>query len=599
MELPQGVRRYRKGREIGKSLYGAVRYGLDIVLNKWVVIKECNIERVAEKRTTKGLFVDEDVNMEIELLRRLSEDEDRSPYLVRFLDVCQDATYIYVILEYIECGDMFSCVKTSLSKIQHIMSPQKKRQELQIWHQKVRKWIKQVLLCLKFMHERNICHRDISLENTMLDKENNAKVIDLGVAHCYEDGNFTTEKGKIGKTQYMSPECLKDQYYDGRANDIWCVGVMLWICLIGSPPWELASSSNPKDQRFVFVMRGLSGVVGLMTMWKKRDMCPDSAANLLARIFRPQKDRIRIDEALKHPFFTGRDCAVDHYIAVPTKKYLPDLSLSEKWHLFRDSGVNLVTRPSIFARLPQNKKDEIQKFIWKKDKIAGGIFDQRITNEMCYSFSMDMADVHEVIIFYMAASRGFLKFQEAPSKSIENKEFHIKPRGYAVDEEKEIKVEQEKEVEPIWFLELEKTKRWNLLQTFTEWSERGGLQTARNKEKLVEHLKLNFGLTRAQCQQLWKHLGILDNQPENVAKDRVQRKDIISRELNTKFGLSDALCLKIWTHFDEIKQTANPPVGGAVNLYHCKEKLVKELDRKFSLGETKCRAILEHIIEMG
>merc|ERR1719285_1225530 len=71
---------------------------------------------VTEKRTTKGLCVAEDVNMEIELLHRLTEDEDRSPYLVRFLDVCQDATYIYIILEYIECGDMFSCVKTSLSK---------------------------------------------------------------------------------------------------------------------------------------------------------------------------------------------------------------------------------------------------------------------------------------------------------------------------------------------------------------------------------------------------------------------------------------------------------------------------------------------------
>jgi len=457
--LPQGARRYLRGRVIKKSLFGAVHIGKDIVTNQWVVIKKCNMDRVEEKKSTAGFSVSEDIHMEIELHRRLSEDPDSCPYLVRLLDVCQDATNIYIILEHIEGGDFYGHVETNTTKIINIANPRIKRQEVEKWQEDVRKWIKQVLMCLKFMHDRNICHRDISLENTMLSKDKNAMVIDLGVAHHYEDGNFSSERGKIGKTQYMSPECFNGQYYDARANDIWCVGLMLWMSLIGAPPWDFASTF---DARFVFIMRGRSGVVGLITKWGRRYMCPDLAADLLAKIFRPQKDRIRIDEALKHPFFTGRGkCAFDHYLPVPIKKYQPDSSLSQKWLLFRDSHTSLTRPPDIFKKLPPNTKDEIQKFVWERDTIAGGIFDKRNINEMSYSFSLEMADVHEIMIYYMAASRGLLKLHQAPSKLQKNIQLPVS-RGHSVDEWKH--------VEPSWFLELNEAKRSNLVKTFTDWN---------------------------------------------------------------------------------------------------------------------------------
>jgi len=444
-----------KDREIGKSLFGTVRYAWDVVTNQWVVIKQSDIEKASEKVSTRGVRVAEDLNMEIELLRRLSEDENPCPFLVRLLDVCQDATYIYVVLEYIECGDLFSYVQSNIAEILNMRDPRMKKQHLQRYQKNIRKWIKQILLCLKFMHDRNICHRDVSLENTMLSKDSNAKLIDLGVAHYYPDGNFSTEHGCIGKIQYCSPECLQNEYYDGRANDIWCVGVMLWMSLIGAPPWDSADKS---DARFVFIMGGISGVLGLLTRWRRRWMCPDSAADLLSKIFRSQKDRIRMEQILSHPFLTGRN---EHVVG------------------------------------------------------------------------------------------NYIKSRKLPVS-----------RGYSVDEEKI--------GEPGWFIKLKEIKRWNLLQTFKDWKQRGGLQTPRSKEKFLEDLEWKFGLNRVQCDEFRKYLeesGKLRNQSvEDSSQYPEQLRMVILRELKTKFKLSDTICQEICAYFSTRKKLEKQPAGGAQDI---------------------------------
>eukprot|EP00495_Collosphaeridae_sp_1-RS-2012_P000322 TRINITY_DN10211_c0_g2_i1.p2 TRINITY_DN10211_c0_g2~~TRINITY_DN10211_c0_g2_i1.p2 ORF type:complete len:142 (-),score=14.14 TRINITY_DN10211_c0_g2_i1:132-557(-) len=125
---------------------------------------------------------------------------------------------------------------------------------------------------------------------------------------------------------------------------------------------------------------------------------------------------------------------------------------------------------------------------------------------MCYSCNLHMDAVHEVIIYYMAASRGLVKLHEESHKLEKRGKLPVS-RGYSVDEEKI--------VEPGWFTNFKEIKRWNLLQTFKDWKQRGGLQTPRNKEKFLEDLEQKFGLNRVQCDELWKYLeesGKLGNQ---------------------------------------------------------------------------------------
>jgi len=420
---------------VAPTIYGSIRYGKDIVTGKWVVIKECLIEKVGIQRSVQGHAVPEDVNMEIELHGRLCQDANPCPYIVELLEVCQDKEYIYIILEYAPKGDLYSYVTRRIQQItgvwKTVRNKEVKQRVVDEWQNNVRKWVRQLLLALRYMHERNICHRDISLENIVLTKDLDAKVIDLGVAHDYEDGNFSTECSRIGKDRYMSPECYLNQYYNGRDNDMWCVGVVLWLCLVGCPPWELPCVS---DQRFVFVMRGMGGIKSLVTRWRRQFLVPDSAVDLMSRIFRPQKDRITVHEALRHPFITGdsrTSLDPDLYIPLAQTRYnpqRPDSKLSEKWGLFREKG-KLTNPPAVWSKISQAEKDAIQKFLWSINKTKGSIFDTRVTQEMVSKFKMTAEEVHDILIYYMAASRNRFKMTDSNDSIDANSQ---KPKPSAV-----------------------------------------------------------------------------------------------------------------------------------------------------------------------
>merc|ERR1719285_964370 len=320
---------------------------------------------------------------------------------------------IYIVLELGTEGDLFSHVLTKVNELLGVWNTEKnhqvKLQKLLNWQNQVRKWMQQMLEALKFMHERNICHRDISLENIVLCKGMNAKLIDFGVAHEYKEGNFRAEKSRIGKKTYMSPECGDGYYYDGRLNDLWAVGVSLWMSLIGSPPWDRASIV---DKRYCFIMRGGGGINSLLQRWGRTFLCPDSAVDLLSKIFRPEKDRITVDDALKHPFFTGSDLSLvqDLYIPSEISNEQLDEEMCLKWEALRGKG-NLEP-PAFWSRMPKDMRANILKFIWRMNKYTGCIFEIRVVRDVAVNFNIKSGDVREILIWFMAATRNRARLPE-------------------------------------------------------------------------------------------------------------------------------------------------------------------------------------------
>jgi len=260
------------------------------------------------------------------------------------------------------------------------------------------------------MHDRNIVHRDVSLENFVLSKEMKVKMIDFGLAHEYKDGNFRTECTALGKLGYISPECFNNHYYDGRHNDLWGFGVSLWMCLIGAPPWD---APHRKDKRYCYIMRGIAGIKSLLTIWQRDFMCPDSAMDLLSKIFRPEKDRITVDEALKHPFITGRQFSLipDPYIPAELGRQRLDKTLCREWEVRRRQ--EKMQPPGAWSRLSQDKKDEIQNFLWKVDKHRGCVFDRRVVSEMTQTYKINNENARDILIYYMAASRNRVKLSNS------------------------------------------------------------------------------------------------------------------------------------------------------------------------------------------
>merc|ERR1719461_2100686 len=125
---------------------------------------------------------------------------------------------------------------------------------------------------------------------------NQIKIIDFGLAKYYPDNKFINNK-RVGKTGYMAPEVFARKTYDPRAADIWSIGVMLFMMLIGAPPYQVPKRSNPA---FSFIVQGRLGDV--LKHWKRLGCVSEDALDLMNRIFKYEKDRIKMDEILAHPF---------------------------------------------------------------------------------------------------------------------------------------------------------------------------------------------------------------------------------------------------------------------------------------------------------
>ena len=75
------------------------------------------------------------------------------------------------------------------------------------WKYHIRKLFKQMILFIKWLHDKNLCHLDISLENLLIDKNNTVKFCDFGLSEIFPSNDFTCRK-YTGKVAYLSPEVL-------------------------------------------------------------------------------------------------------------------------------------------------------------------------------------------------------------------------------------------------------------------------------------------------------------------------------------------------------------------------------------------------------
>jgi len=116
----------------------------------------------------------------------------------------------------------------------------------------------------------------------------------------------------------MSPECYASKHYDARANDLWCVGVMMFTCLTGAKPWN---SPSLHDDAHRLVMS--NGVRSLVRIYNREYLIMDAAVDMLDNIFNPEARRISVDDALNHPFITG--LVIDPVYDLDTWDYKSDI----------------------------------------------------------------------------------------------------------------------------------------------------------------------------------------------------------------------------------------------------------------------------------
>jgi serine/threonine protein kinase len=167
-----------------------------------------------------------------------------------------------------------------------------------------------------------VCHRDMSLENILVDEYKTSVVIDLGMCLKvpYDDGvngdvsdvtagtlrRLITPHVPCGKPNYISPEVLKSSDpFDGFAIDLWASAVILFIMLVGLPPWEFAREEDP---RYRMVVRG--GLERMLRTWQ-RPISP-LAADLLQKMLKEDpRDRLSLCEVKDHPWVVNDEGSVN------------------------------------------------------------------------------------------------------------------------------------------------------------------------------------------------------------------------------------------------------------------------------------------------
>ena len=103
-----------------------------------------------------------------------------------------------------------------------------------------------MLKSVEYCHRENIIHRDIKLENLLLDENSKLKIIDFGFSTCIPND----KKIKIfcGTPSYMAPEIVMKTEYCGPPADIWAMGVLLFTILSGQFPYRGATDEELYDK---------------------------------------------------------------------------------------------------------------------------------------------------------------------------------------------------------------------------------------------------------------------------------------------------------------------------------------------------------------
>ncbi|KAI9278895.1 kinase-like domain-containing protein [Phascolomyces articulosus] len=254
---------------LGEGEFGKVKLGIHTETGQEFAIKLIRKETVgfSASRLSK-------VEREIHALRTL-----KHPYIVKLFNVIETERYIGIILEYASGGELFEYI------LAHRCLKEKDAQRL----------FAQLISSVQYMHRKRIVHRDLKLENLLLDRNRNIVVTDFGFANNKQDGLMATS---CGSPCYAAPELVVNEgMYAGSAVDIWSCGVILYAMLCGYLPFD-DDPCNPDSNNINQLYRYILSTPPTFPKHVTQD-----AQDLLRHILvaNPEK-RITLDEIQQHPW---------------------------------------------------------------------------------------------------------------------------------------------------------------------------------------------------------------------------------------------------------------------------------------------------------
>lgn len=206
---------YVLGSTLGEGEFGKVKLGWrkDGKHPSQVAIKLIKRDSIL-----KDLESEIKIHREINSLRLLNH-----PNIVNLVEVLKSGKYIGIVLEYASGGELFDYI------LQHKYLKENVAKKL----------FAQLVSGVDYMHLKGLIHRDLKLENLLLDKHKNIIISDFGFVNSYNRDRNDLMKTSCGSPCYAAPELVLTQLpYSGRKVDIWSLGVILYAMLSGYLPFD-------------------------------------------------------------------------------------------------------------------------------------------------------------------------------------------------------------------------------------------------------------------------------------------------------------------------------------------------------------------------
>ncbi|KAL6896985.1 hypothetical protein GGI43DRAFT_101993 [Trichoderma evansii] len=143
------------------------------------------------------------------------------PNIMKLYDIWENRSEIYLILEYIDQGDLFTFIN----------SKGRLSEEVAVY------FFRQMISAIAYCHSFNVCHRDLKPENILITADLQIKIADFGMAALHQTASHRLATA-CGSPHYAAPELLKNRQYRGDRADIWSMGVILYAMLSATLPFD-------------------------------------------------------------------------------------------------------------------------------------------------------------------------------------------------------------------------------------------------------------------------------------------------------------------------------------------------------------------------